>query len=424
MEKKQRILVLGAGFGGLEFCKRIRNPDVEVILIDRQNHHLFQPLLYQVATAGLSAAEIAQPVRNILRNKKNVTVLLDEVTAIDLDARHVTLADQEKPVSYDYLVIAMGVRTTYFGNDSWAKRAPGLKSIDDARHIRNNVLSAFEKAENTTDPERQRRLTTFVVIGAGPTGVEIAGALAELSRFVLVKDFRIIAPEKARVILLEGGPRVLPAFDPELSEKALKQLHDLGVEVHLNSMVQDINEAGVVLPDQTIEAENVIWTAGVGAPPITRTLGVQTDRGGRIEVNPDLSLPGHPNVFAVGDIASLTDVNGVRVPGVSPAAIQMARHVATIIDETLAKPQQKPPRRPFAYWDKGSMATIGRSRAVAQIKRLKFGGWPAWMAWLCVHLLFLIGFRNRISVVIQWTYSYFTYKRGARIVTERDRPAS
>lgn len=421
MKRKQRILVLGAGFAGLEFCKKITGDNAEVILVDRQNHHLFQPLLYQVAMAGLSAAEIAQPIRNILRSKQNVTVLLDEVEAIDLQARKVTLSEQETPLSYDYLVIAMGVRTTYFGNDHWAARAPGLKSIDDARRIRNEVLVAFEKAENTSDPDKQRRLMTFVVIGAGPTGVEIAGALAELSRFVLVKDFRIIAPEKARVILLEGGPRVLPAFDPSLSEKALHQLQDMGVEVHLNAMVKNIDEQGVTLENECIEAENVIWTAGVGASPITRTLGVETDRGGRILVNPDLSLPGHPEVFALGDIASLTDVNGVRVPGVSPAAIQMANHAAKIVSAEIEKPLQKTERKPFAYWDKGSMATIGRSRAVAQIKKLKFGGYPAWVAWLFVHLIFLIGFRNKISVVIQWVYSYFTYKRGARLVTERDR---
>lgn len=421
MKRKQRILVLGAGFAGLEFCKSIRSPNAEVILVDRQNHHLFQPLLYQVAMAGLSAAEIAQPIRNILRSHKNVTVLLDEVTAIDLERKSVSLSEQTAPLHYDYLVIAMGVRTTYFGNDHWEKRAPGLKSIDDARRIRNEVLVAFEKAENTSDPDKQRKLMTFVVIGAGPTGVEIAGALAELSRFVLVKDFRIIAPEKARVILLEGGPRVLPTFDPELSEKALRQLEEMGVEVHLNSLVKDITEQGVCLDEQTFEAENIIWTAGVGAPSITQTLGVETDRGGRILVAPDLSLPGHPEVFALGDIVNLTDTNSVRVPGVSPAAIQMAKHAAKIVSTEISKPLEKTERTPFAYWDKGSMATIGRSRAVAQIKRLKFGGWPAWMAWLFVHLIFLIGFRNKVSVMFQWVYSYFTYKRGARLVTERDR---
>lgn len=415
-----RVVVLGAGFGGLTFCQTFDHPTARVTLVDRQNHHLFQPLLYQVATAGLSAPEIAQPIRSILRDKRNVSVLLRGVTGLDLSRREVQMDGDVLP--YDYLVLALGSKTGYFDHPEWEQYAPGLKSLDDALGIRRRILLAFEHAENSTDTAERERLMTIVVVGGGPTGVELAGAFAELTRRVLKRDFRQIDPRQARVILLEAMPRILRQFSEQLSTKAVKQLARLGVEVWTNVRVETIGEGFLQLADgRRIESANILWTAGVIANPLTRKLGVELDRAGRIIVNPDLSVPGHPEVFAIGDLALVRDEGGQSVPGVSPAAMQMARHAARLIEDDLNNENTNPRTRPaFEYWDKGTMATIGRSAAVAQIGRLEFSGWPAWAAWLSVHLIFLIGFRNRLAVLLQWTYSYFTYKLGSRIITGLD----
>ncbi len=412
-----QIVVLGAGFAGLTFCQTFRHPTARLTLVDRENHHLFQPLLYQVATAGLSAPEIAQPIRSILRSHRNVSVRLREVVAVDLSRREVGLDGDV--LRYDYLVLALGGRTHYFGHPEWAHFAPGLKTLDDALTIRRQVLLAFERAEEATTPTARERLMTFVVIGGGPTGVELAGALAELTRRALRRDFRRINPQETRVILVEAGPRLLNQFSVRLSAKAAAQLTALGVHVHLGTPVQRIAEGVVRLADgTTLSSANILWTAGVAANPLTQTLGVSLDRAGRVRVNPDLSVPGHPEVFAVGDLALALDGRQQPVPGVAPAAIQMARHVARLIQAELRHPPTAPKARsPFRYRDKGMMATIGRSAGAVQLGRWEFSGWLAWMAWLLTHLLFLIGFRNRAAVLLQWTYSYFTYKRGARIVS-------
>ncbi len=416
------IVVLGAGFGGLTFCQAFRNPNARVTIVDRQNHHLFQPLLYQVATAGLSAPEIAQPIRSILSDRPNVSVLMDNVEDIRLAEKRVVLASQT--LTYDYLVIALGGVTTYFGHPEWAAFAPGLKSLDDALRIRSRLLLAFERAENESDPDVRQRLMTIVVVGGGPTGVELAGAFADLTRTVLRKDFRRIDPTHARIIVIEASPVVLSHLPDDLARSAQDQLEALGVEVRNNCKVQSLSTGRVELnTGEVIEAENVFWAAGVGANPLTQKLGVELDRAGRVKVNPDLTVPGHAEVFAIGDNALLLQANGKPVPGVSPAAMQEARHVAQIIGDELAWPANaRPPRTNFRYFDKGTMATIGRSAAVAMLGELKLTGFLAWAAWLFIHLLFLIGFRNRIAVLLQWGYSYLTYKRGARIVmgvTER-----
>jgi NADH dehydrogenase len=411
----KHVVVLGAGFGGLTFCQKFDHANAHVTLVDRQNHHLFQPLLYQVASAGLSAPDIAQPIRAILTNDRNTDVLMEEVVDFNLAERHVVLS--KDILTYDYLVLALGSVTSYFGHPEWEQFAPGLKSLDDALRIRRNILLAFEHADDETDPQRQQELMTVVVVGGGPTGVELAGAFAELTRFVLRRDFRHIDASRARIILIEGSPRVLSHLPEHLSVKAEEQLKKLGVEVHTGVRVQDITQGCVHLPDRKIKAANIIWAAGVSATPLTKKLGVELDKAGRIKVNPDLSVPGHPNVFAIGDIALCMQPDGKPVPGVSPGAMQEARHVARIIENEL---KGKSVRPPFKYWDKGTMATIGRSAAVAQIKSLQLSGWIAWMMWLVVHLLFLVGFLNKISVLIQWTYSYLTYKRGARIITGVD----
>jgi len=414
--RRPHIVVLGAGFGGLTFCQKFAQPDARITLVDRQNHHLFQPLLYQVATAGLSAPEIAQPIRSILSDKENITVLLDSVKDINLKQRQVML--ESKTLDYDYLLIGLGGVTSYFGHPEWEQHAPGLKCLDDALRIRREVLLAFEKAENEPDKSEHDRLLTVVVVGGGPTGVELAGAFAELANYVLRDDFRHIDPTEARVVLIEAGPRLLMQFPPELGENARQKLADMGVEVRLNTKVKNITHGVVELEDGRIEAENIIWAAGVGGSPLTKKLGVELDRGGRIKVLPDCSVPGHPEVFAIGDIVSLVDANGKAVPGVSPAAMQMAGHVANIIEDEMRDHAEPPEKRPaFKYWDKGSMATIGRSAAVSKIGDLEMTGFPAWLMWLFIHLVFLVGFRNKIAVLFQWGYSYFTYKRGSRIVT-------
>jgi NADH dehydrogenase len=368
-----------------------------------------------VATAGLSASEIAQPIRSILSDQPNVTVLLDHVSGFDLAAKTVRL--EKSTLTYDYLVIALGGCTSYFGHPEWEQFAPGLKSLDDAMGIRRHILLAFEKAENASHSAEHDRLMTIVVVGGGPTGVELAGAFAELTRIVLQKDFKRIDPSQARVVMIEAMSRVLAQFSPELSASAERQLKALGVEVRTATKVKSINQGRVDLENgETIFAENIIWAAGVSASPLTQTLGVELDRTGRVKVNPDLSVPGYPEVFVIGDMALVLGEDGNPVPGVSPAAMQMAKYVARLIETELVLGGNTS-RPPFQYRDKGSMATIGRSAAVAKMGRFEFSGFPAWLAWLGVHLIFLIGFRNKVAVLWQWAYSYFTYKRGARIIT-------
>ena len=409
------VVVLGAGFGGLTFAKRLPAGLARLTVVDRQNHHLFQPLLYQVAAAGLAAPDIAQPVRSILRGRPHLSVLMDEAQAVDPAARRVTLG--RGALDYDYLILALGGRTSYFGHPEWEPFAPGLKSLDDALRIRRQVLLAFERAESEPDAARRAALLTLVVVGGGPTGVELAGTFAELARTVLRRDFARIDPATARVLLVEGGPRVLAAFPPVLSASARRQLARLGVEVRTGTPVKDIRAGEVELADGVVRAETIIWAAGIAAHPLARSLGVAVDRAGRLQVAPDLSLPGHPEVFALGDLAALVDRRGVAVPGIAPAAMQMGAFAARVIAAEIRRGGAAGPRPAFAYRDKGTMATIGRSAAVAQIGRWRFSGWPAWAAWLGVHLVFLIGFRNRLSVLLHWTYSYLTYKRGARLIT-------
>jgi NADH dehydrogenase len=414
--KTFHIVVLGAGFGGLDFCKHFRRPNARITLVDRTNHHLFQPLLYQVATAGLSAPEIAQPIRSIFSNRRDITVLLDKVMDFDLANKQVLLA--ENTLNYDYLVLALGSRTSYFGHPEWEQFAPGLKTLDDATRIRSDVLLAFEKAENEKEARQRDKLMTIVVVGGGPTGVELAGAFAELSRTVLDRDFRHIDPSRANIILLEGAPIILSNLAPELAESAQRQLEQLGVHVRTSTKVKDIRDGEIELESgEVIRAGTIIWAAGVASTPLGKKLGAELDRAGRVKVNPDLSLPGHPEVFVVGDMAILLQQNGKPVPGVSPAAMQEGRHVAKIIKDEIDLGAGRCPRPPFKYWDKGTMATIGRSKAVAELGRFKFSGWFAWLTWLFVHLVFLVGLRNRIAVLLSWTYSYFTYKRGARIIS-------
>ncbi|HTR42930.1 MAG TPA: NAD(P)/FAD-dependent oxidoreductase [Pseudomonadales bacterium] len=415
MAVKFHVVVLGGGFGGLEFVKNLHSPDARITLVDRTNHHLFQPLLYQVATAGLAATEIAQPIRSILVDRPDITVLMDEAMDINLTEKKVCL--RENTLKYDFLVLALGGRSSYFGHPEWEAFAPGLKSLNDALRIRSHVLMAFEKAENQAEKSEHEKLMTIVVIGGGPTGVELAGAFAELARTVLRRDFRHIDPTQARIILLEGSPAVLGNFPPDLSASAQRQLEALGVHVRTSTRVKDIREGEVELQSgERIQAGTILWAAGVSASGLTQKLGVELDKAGRVKVNPDLSLPGHPEVFAIGDMALVLDQDGKPVPGVSPAAMQMGRHAAGIIAKWIRfGPQQAQPA--FQYFDKGTMATIGRSAAVAWLKRIHLSGYLAWLFWLFVHIVFLIGFRNRVAVLLNWMYSYLGYKRGARIIT-------
>ena len=416
MDRMTAVVVIGGGFGGLTFCQHFRQPGAHITIVDKHNHHLFQPLLYQVATAGLSAPEIAQPIRSILSGRDDITVLLEEAREFNLAGKEVVLLN--RTLKYDYLVLGIGGCTSYFGHPEWEEFAPGLKSLEDAIRIRREVLLAFEQAENETDPAERARLMTIVVAGGGPTGVELAGAFAELARQVLRKDFKRIDPAKAQIILIEASPHVLSHMDADLQLSAERQLQKLGVQIRTNVKVARITRGTVELTTgEVIRAANILWAAGVAAVPLTHKLGVELDRAGRIKVSPDLSLPGHPEVFAIGDVVSLLQKNGKPVPGVSPAAMQMGKHVATMIENELASPGTAM-RAPFEYFDKGTMATIGRSAAVAHAGPFKFSGFMAWLAWLFIHLIFLVGFRNKVAVLLQWTYSYFSYKRGARIITD------
>jgi NADH:ubiquinone reductase (H+-translocating) len=406
------VVIVGGGFGGLYAARALRRASVRVTLVDRRNHHLFQPLLYQVATAALSPADIAAPIRHILRNQSNAEVLLAEVVAVDSAGRAVVLADGRR-IDYDYLVLAAGAVDQYFGNDHWATPAPGLKTIDDATTVRRRFLLAFEAAEQESDPAVLAALLTFVVVGAGPTGVEMAGAFAEIARHTLRREFRHVDPRAARVILVEGGTRVLAGYPPELSERALRQLERLGVEVRFGSLVTRIGPDAVYVGDERIGTRNVVWAAGVAASPLARGLGAPVDRMGRVVVEPDLRVPGHPEIFAIGDMAAFIHEGGVPLPGTAPVAMQAARLAAANIRRLVAGEATGP----FRYHDRGSMATIGRAAAVAQVGRLKLHGLPAWLAWLFIHILYLVGFRNRLIVLLQWAWSYLTWQRGARLIT-------
>jgi len=414
MAQRPHVVIVGGGFGGLTCAQSLADEPVDVTLIDSRNHHLFQPLLYQVAMAGLSPAEIAAPIRSVLHDQRNASVLLAEVEAVDLTSREVKLVGAERDsLRFDYLVLAAGAQNHYFGHDDWARYAVGLKDLDDAVEIRRRVLVAFEAAECMHDPVEQKRLLTFVVVGGGPTGVELAGALGELARVVLARDFRRINPASAQVILLEGGERILASFPEKLSKRATRDLAGLGVEVRAGTRVTRIDETGVFLGDQHIPSATVLWAAGVRASDLTRGLGVPLDRSGRVLVQADLTVPDHPRVFAIGDMTSFLHQGGSPLPGTSPVAMQQARHVAHNLMASL----RGQPMLPFQYVDKGSMATIGRAAAVAQLGSLKLGGFLAWLLWLAVHIFFLITFRNRFAVLFNWAYSYFTYKRGARLIT-------
>jgi len=402
-------VIVGGGFAGLQAAHVLRRAPVDVTLLDRRNHHVFQPLLYQVATAGLSAPEIAAPLRRILSRQANTVVLMAEVVSVDVARRVVVLADGETP--YDYLIVATGATHSYFGHDDWARHAPGLKSIEDALEIRRRLFVAFERAEREADATARRSWQTFVVVGAGPTGVELAGTVAEIARHTLSNEFRHIDPSHARVILLEGTDRVLPPYPPDLSQKARRQLEDLGVEVRVGALVTDVDGHGVCIGPERIESRTVLWAAGVAASPVGRSLGAPVDRADRVKVESDLSLPGHREVFVAGDLAAF-EQNGRPVPGVAPAAMQMGRHAARNVLRSIAGQ----PLAPFRYVDKGSLATIGRRAAVADFGRFKLWGMPAWLAWLGIHIFFLIGFRNRLVVLMDWAWAYFSYQRTARLI--------
>jgi len=409
MTERPHIVILGGGFGGLYAAKTLRKAPARVTVVDRRNFHLFQPLLYQVATAALNPSDIAYPIRSVVAHQENTNVILGEVTAVDVERKIVKLIDSE--VAYDYLIVATGATHSYFNHPEWSLIAPGLKTIEDAIEIRRRVLLAFESAERENDPDRQKAWMTFVIVGGGPTGVELAGALSEIARHTMIRDFRRINPSSARVILVEGNDRVLPVYPPDLSAKAEQQLRDLGVEVITKGMVTGVDDHSVKIGDVTIATRTVLWAAGVQASPLGRTLGAPIDRAGRVVVNEDLSVPGHPEVFVTGDLAAVPGV-----PGVAPAAIQEGTHAA----KNILRMIRGQPSQPFHYWNKGSLATIGREAAVADLGKLHISGFLAWFAWLAVHIFFLIGFRNRVLVILQWAWAYLTYQRGARLITGRD----
>ncbi len=410
---RPHVVILGGGFGGIHAARTLKSAAVDVTLVDRTNHHLFQPLLYQVATATLAPSDITVPIRWILRKQANAEVFMAQVTRIDPDERRVMLDDDQWVLEYDYLIVATGARHSYFGNEHWELLAPGLKSLEDALEIRRRFLLSFEIAEKTDDLEERRARQTFVVIGGGPTGVEIAGMIPGIAREAFHDDFRRIDTRDTRVILLEGGPRVLSTFPQDLSERACRDLHEFGVEVRTGALVTRIEPDAVYVGEERIPTTNVIWAAGNAASPVARTLGVPLDRAGRVVVASDLSVPGHPNVFIVGDLAAVPQENGQVVPGVAPAAMQGGRAAARNIRRLLAGQRTEP----FVYTNKGDLATIGRHRAIAKIGRFKAGGTLAWLIWLFVHIMYLVGFRNRVTVLIQWAYAYATYQRGVRLIT-------
>ena len=409
--KKPRIVIIGAGFGGLEAAKKLCGEAVQVTIVDRTNYHLFQPLLYQVATAALSPADIAAPVRAILSKCKNIEVILAEVQSIDVNAKKVKMVDGE--LDYDYLILATGARHSYFGHPDWESLAPGLKSLEDAVEIRRRILLAFEYAEKIHDEAARNAAMTFVIVGGGPTGVEMAGAIAEISRYTLAKDFRHIDPSQARVILIEGEPRVLAAYPEDLQISAMKQLADLGVEVRTGIHATNVSEQGLQVGDEFIPCRVKIWAAGNNASFIGDSLGAPVDRVGRVIVNKDLTIPNHPEVQVIGDLANFSHQTGEPLPGVSPVAMQQGRHAARNI---LGMIDDRKPQR-FWYFDKGSMATIGRNKAVADLKLVHLSGVPAWLAWLFVHIIFLVGFRNRLAVLFQWAWAYLSFNKGARLIT-------
>lgn len=445
-----RILIIGGGFGGLRAARALRRSNADITLLDRQNHHLFQPLLYQVATAALSPGNIATPLRTVFERQKNCSVFLADVQHIDLHRKRVTTA-RGTHYDYDYLVIAAGARTAYFHHDEWAPRAPGLKTIDDAIAIRRSYLLAFEQAEMETDPDARKRALTFAIVGAGPTGVEMAGAMAELARQTMRKSFRRLDTREARVILIDGNDRVLSTFPKHLADHAARDLQHLGVELRLDQRVVELTEGTLTLESgttgerSTIETTNIIWAAGVEGCSLARALGIELDHSGRVLVEPDLSIPNHPEAFVVGDLASLTDpATGQPVPGVAQAAMQGGRHAGKIIARELASnppppcgggqaqaerepgggapKSPPPPRPPFRYKNKGELATIGRARAVANLGKLRMTGYPAWLLWATVHIAYLIGFRSKFLTLLEWSWLYFFYNRGVRLITGRDRP--
>lgn len=406
-----RVVVVGGGFGGLNAAKALGNMPVRVTLVDRRNHHVFQPLLYQVATAVLSPADIAQPIRSVLRDLPNVEVVLDEVEKIDLAAKEVVMADGRLP--YDYLILAAGANHAYFGHDEWEPLAPGLKTLEEALDIRRRILTSFEEAERETDPARRKALMTFVVVGGGPTGVEMAGAIAEIARYSLARDFRHIDTRDARVLLIEASNRLLAAFPESLSQRALRDLRRLGVDVRFGKAVTGVADGMVMVGDETIPAETIVWAAGVRASPLGQSLGVELDRAGRVKVNPDLTIPDHPEIFVIGDMALLNGEDGKPLPGVAQVAMQQGTWAAGNIRRAM----RGLPLLPFHYRDLGNMATIGRNAAIADIRGLRLTGFIAWLAWAGVHIINLIGFRNRVLVALQWLWGYLTFQRGARLIT-------
>ncbi|HUQ81430.1 MAG TPA: NAD(P)/FAD-dependent oxidoreductase [Gemmatimonadaceae bacterium] len=415
---RPHVVIIGGGFGGLTAARAFRNVPVDVTVIDRNNHHTFQPLLYQVATATLNPSDITAPIRHILRYQRNTTVLLADVVRIDVGARTIAIDEgngRERVIPYDYLIVASGARHSYFGHTTWENDAPGLKTIDDALEIRRRFLLAFELAELSEDPQEREALMTIVIVGGGPTGVELAGLMPDVLRGVR-RDFRRIDPSRARIILIEGGPRLLPAFPEEISNRALADLREFGVDVRLNSVVTTVDQNRACVGDDCIATRNVFWAAGNVASPLGRFLDAPLDRAGRVKVNPDLSVPNHPEVFVIGDLATVTDVRGAPVPWVAPAANQEGKRAA----ENIKLLMRDEPTVKFKYLNKGNLATIGRYRAVADFGSFRVVGWLAWWFWLFVHILYLVGFRNRVSVLIQWAYSYFTYQRGVRLITQRD----
>src|SRR5438270_610268 len=406
-----RVVIVGAGFGGLRAARALRNAPVQVTVIDRQNHHLFQPLLYWVATAGLSPADICSPIRGILRNQKNAEVFMEEVTGVDVREQLVLMGDRSVP--YDYLVLATGAHDNYFGHPEWEHYAPGLKSIVDATSIRRRILLAFEAAEMETDPQKIKQLLTFVLVGAGPTGVEMAGAIAELAHKALASDFRHIDTHLTRILLIEAAPRILAAFPESLARKTRRKLNRMGVEVMEGTPVTQVDERGMAIDGKRIDAHTVIWSAGVTASPAGKWLGAEVDRAGRVKVTNDLSVPTHPNVFVIGDTASVMQ-DGKPLPGVAPVAMQAGRYVASLIAQRVIGKQE---HAPFHYRNKGNLATVGRSYAIVEMGKLRLTGLVAWVIWLVVHIYYLIGFRNRLITMFQWAWTYLTYSRGARLIT-------